>query len=160
MANQATLKGDGAADSWDSEPSEAGPVSHVARDVIELAELQARLFKLDVAASSARVRTALILAGAGAVILCMGLLLALVVAALALIEFADWAPWIAFGTVALTVLVISAILLLSARGIARRGVFTWKRSRDELQQNIAWVKSALTSKHLTTRNADRGARAM
>lgn len=158
MAHQASVNGNRVTPPT-GRPVSGGPISQVAHDVLELAELQARLFKLDVAASTSRVKTAVVLGAVGATLVLMGLFMALGVAALALIEFAGWDAWAAFGAVALAVILISGILLFLAKRAAGSGVFNCDRSRDEFQKNVTWLKSALTGKHSTSRGVDEQVRA-
>lgn len=158
MAHQASVNGSGATPPTGRSVT-GGPISQVAHDVLELAELQARLFKLDVDASTSRVKSAVVLGAIGATLLLMGLFMALGVAALALIEFAGWDAWAAFGAVALAVIIISGLLLFLAKRAAGGGVFNCDRSKDELQKNVAWLKSALSGKHSTSRGVDEQVRA-
>jgi Putative Actinobacterial Holin-X, holin superfamily III len=158
MASQATIMaGNGSASIHRAHGTEASPVTHIARDVLELGELQTNLFLLDMKSSSARIRNAVIFAIAGAIVLWMGCLIALVAGAYALVEFAGWPESGAFGAVALGAVIISALMLLAAWRIWRRGILTWDRSREELQQNIAWLKSALSKEHHAPRRATHGA---
>lgn len=147
MADQTTMTGNGHATRQRAQDRDSSPLSHIAYDVVELSELQARLALLDLEDSTARIRNALIFIAAGAIVLWMACLIGLVTAAYALVEVAGWDGWVAFGTVALAALVLSVLLLLAAWRCWRKGLFTWDRSRDELQRNIAWLKSALSGQH-------------
>jgi uncharacterized membrane protein YqjE len=124
-------------------PDVAGSVSGLTHDVIELAELQTRLLKLDLQKSTQKTRTCLILAVIGACLLLASLPVALVALAALLVEQFEWSQSAALGVATLVGLVLAGIFAGAAYGIARSGLFAIDRSRDEFNRNIAWIKSTL-----------------
>jgi uncharacterized membrane protein YqjE len=124
-------------------PDVAGSVSELAHDVIELSELQAKLFALDLKRSSQRTRTVLILAIVGLCILLGTIPVALLALAHLLIEQLGWAQSAALGVAALVGLGLAAILVGIAWAMIKSGLLSLQRSREELSRNIEWLKSML-----------------
>ncbi len=124
-------------------PDVAGSVSGLTHDVIELSELQAKLFMLDVKKTSQRTRTCLILAVIGICVLLGSIPVALLALAELLIEQLAWSRAAALGVATLVGLALSAIFAGAAYSILRSGLLSLQRSREELKRNIAWVKSML-----------------
>lgn len=131
-------------------PSVANSLSGLTHDVIELAELQAQLFALDVKETSQGTRTALILAVVGACALLGAVPIALTALAELLIAQLSWSSAASYGVATLVGIMLASALLVAAWVRFRSGVVTLKRSRDELSRNLAWVKANLRSR--TTRN--------
>jgi hypothetical protein len=127
-------------------PDVAGSVSGLAHDVIELSELQLQLLRLDIRKSSQKVRLCLVLAIIGVCLLIASIPVALLALAEVFVEQLDWARSAAIGAAALVGLLLSAIFAGAAYGIVRSGLFSLDRSRDELNNNMAWVKSTLRSR--------------
>jgi hypothetical protein len=124
-------------------PNVADSLGGLTHDVIELAELQAQLFALDVRETTQSTRTALIVAIMGACAALGSIPVALIALAQLLIEQLSWSAATSYGVAALVGLVISVVLLLTAWPRFRSGAVTMKRSREELSRNVAWVKSSL-----------------
>jgi uncharacterized membrane protein YqjE len=124
-------------------PEVAESVSGLTHDVIELGELQAQLLMSELKKSSQKTRTCLILAIVGVCLLLASLPVALFALAEVLVEQLDWSRSAAFGVSALVGLLLSGVLFGWTYAIARRGLFSLQRSRDEFNQNIAWIKSTL-----------------
>lgn len=124
---------------------DASPVgaARLARDVLELGELQARLLLLDAQASSAHARAAIACVVTGAIFVLCTVAVALVWIAAALVEWAGW-PWVAGLAVSAGVgALLAGVLLLVAWSHWRRGWSVWRRSRHELGSNVDWLKATL-----------------
>jgi len=126
-----------------NEPNIAASFSGLAHDVIELAELQAQLFALDVKSTSEKTRTSLILAVASG----SALLGSVPVGLFALGELFRYQFKISeaagFGFAALVGVALSAALMTAAWSHFKSDQVSMKRSREELSRNLAWVKSNL-----------------
>ncbi len=129
-----------------NEPNVAASFSDLAHDVIELTELQANLFALDVKDTSRSTRTALILGVSGVVVLLGTIPVALVSLAALLIEQLGWSNAAGFGAATLVGVLLGAGILAAAWSRFRTSAVTLHRSRDELRRNIAWVKSSLRNR--------------
>ena len=126
-----------------NEPNIAASFSGLAHDAIELAELQAQLFALDVKTTSEKTRTSLVLAVAGA----CTLLSSVPVGLFALGELFRYMFGISepagFGLATLVGIVLSTVLMTAAWSRLKSGQVSMRRSREELSRNLAWVKSNL-----------------
>lgn len=125
------------------DPDVAASFSGLAHDAIELAELQAQLLAMDAKAASRAARTSAVL---GVVATCL-LLGAVPVMLLAVGEtFAalfGWARWVAMSAAAVLGLALSAAAGVGAWFRLRTGLASFKRSREELRYNVAWIKTNL-----------------
>jgi hypothetical protein len=117
----------------------------LAHDVIELAELQSKLFTLDVKSSAQKTRTSLLLAAAGACVLLGSIPVALFALAEVFVEQLGWSEAGGFAVATLIGLVISGGLLAAGWMRFKSGLNTMHRSREELSRNIAWIKASLRS---------------
>jgi hypothetical protein len=131
-------------------------VLRLARDAMELGELQMRLLLLDMQNSSANARAAIIYAVVGAIVVLSASEAALLWVAAALVEWAGW-PWVAGLAAAVGVgVLLGSIALVVSWLHWRRGMVTWRRSGHEFGQNIAWLKAVLGarrgSSHSSSRN--------
>jgi hypothetical protein len=126
-----------------NEPGIRQSFSGLAHDVIELGELQAKLLMMDLHASTARVRATIVLAVLGVAVLlgCFPVVLLTVVELL--VTTADWSRVAAYACVSFVSLAVCAILFAVAWAKVRHGLSTFDRSREELRQNLAWVKTSL-----------------
>ncbi len=124
-------------------PNVADSLGGLTHDAIELAELQAQLFALDVKETTQSVRTALILAIAGVCAVLGSIPVALIALAHVLIEQLNWMVAVSYSVATLAGVVIGVALLLTAWMRFRSRAVTMKRSREELSRNVAWVKSSL-----------------
>lgn len=127
-------------------PDVAGSVSELTHDVIELSELQAKLFVLDVKKSSRRTRTCLILAVVGVCLLLGTIPVALFALAQLLVEQLQWSQSAALGVATLVGLALAAIAAGTAWGIVKSGLVSLQRSREEFGRNIDWLKSTLRTR--------------
>lgn len=124
-------------------PDVVGSFSGLTHDVIELSELQAKLFALDIKNSTQRTRTCLILAIIGVCLLLASIPVALLTLAELLVEQLDWSRAAALGTATLVGVVLSAVFAGAAYLLVRKGLFSLERSRDELNRNLSWIKTTL-----------------
>jgi uncharacterized membrane protein YciS (DUF1049 family) len=124
-------------------PDVAGSVSGLTHDVIELGELQAKLLALDLKKSSRKTRTCLILAVIGICVLLGSIPVALLALAEVLVEQLEWSRSAALGVATLVGLLLTAIFAGAAYAIVRSGLLSLQRSREEFNNNIAWIKSTL-----------------
>jgi uncharacterized membrane protein YqjE len=124
-------------------PDVAGSFSELTHDVIELTELQGKLFMLDLKKSSQRTRTVLILAIVGVCFLLGTIPVALMALAHLLMEQLGWTQAAALGVATLVGVGLAAIVLVAAWAIVKSGLISLHRSREELSRNIEWLKSTL-----------------
>jgi hypothetical protein len=126
-----------------AEHNVAASFSGLAHDAIELAELQAQLLKLDAqaAARNGGISAALLIGGACLLLGCVPVAL-LALAEVFVAQF-GWSRTGALGAAAAIGLAISATAGAAAWYRLRRALASLQRSRDELNRNIAWLKSNL-----------------
>lgn len=124
-------------------PNVAASVSELTNDVIELTELQTQLFVLDLKKSAQKARTCLILSVVGICFLLGSIPVALFALAELLVAQLAWSRAAGFGVAALVGLLLSAIVVGVAWGYIKDGLVSLDRSREELNRNIAWLKSTL-----------------
>ena len=124
-------------------PNVAASVSELTNDVIELTELQAQLFVLDLRKSAHKARTCLILSVVGICLLLGSIPVALMALAYLLVEQFAWSRAAGFGVATLVGLLLSAMVVGVAWGYIKDGLVSLDRSREELNRNIAWLKSTL-----------------
>lgn len=134
-------------------PSVAASVSDLTHDVIELSELQARLLSLDAMQSVAKGKVCLIMAIVGTCMLLGTIPVALLTIAALLVEQLEWSYAAAAAVATGIGLLIAAIVLGVAYGYVKKGLTSFDRSREELQRNIAWLKSTLKSRGHAERTA-------
>jgi uncharacterized membrane protein YciS (DUF1049 family) len=140
MVHQAEVNTNGKAKAT---PNVAASFTGLAHDAIELAELQAKLLKLDAQAAARN-------SGIGAALAVVGVCLLLgcvPVALLALGEWCvaefDWSRAAAYAAAAAIGLALSAICATAAWMRVRTALASLQRSRDELNHNLAWIKAHL-----------------
>ena len=127
-------------------PPVAESVSGLTHDMIELGELQAHLLMAELKKSSEKTRICLIFAIVGICLLLASIPVALFALAEILVEQLDWSRSAGFGVAALVGLLVSGVSFGSAYAIVRSGLFSLQRSREEFNQNIAWIKSTLRNR--------------
>ena len=110
-------------------------------DAMTLAELQGKLFLVDVQDDLKRLILPVALLLTGVVLALTCLPIALVTIALGLMAGADLAPWLAFLITLGGALVIALMLILAGVWYFRHGLTFLNRSRAEWDQNIRWFKS-------------------
>jgi uncharacterized membrane protein YqjE len=128
------------------QPGVANSVSELTHNAIELAELQAKLFSLDVKETSQNTGISIGLVICSVCILLGSVPVLLIALALALHELLDWSPAVSYAVAALIGILISVGIAAAAWTQFRRGIATMKRSREELSRNIAWLKSNLRNR--------------
>jgi len=121
----------------------ASSFAGLTHDVIELAELQAQLFTLDIKNTSKQARTSLALVIGGVCLLLGTIPVLLATIAAALNQYAAWS-WAASLAMATVIGIAGAGTVM---GVAwsrfRSGIVTMERSREEFNRNVAWVKTSL-----------------
>jgi hypothetical protein len=128
------------------QPGVASSFAELSHNAIELAELQAQLFSLDVkeTSQSAGISIALIV---GSVCMLLGTVpVVLIAIAQLLVEKLDWSQSAGYGVAALIGILASAGIGAAAYTRFSSGMAAMKRSREELNRNIAWLKSNLRSR--------------
>ena len=129
----------------DDEPSVATSFSGLAHDVIELGELQAQLFVHDVKSTGQKTRTSLLLGVIGACVLLGSVPVLLLALGQLIAEQTGWPLSGGFAIAAIVGIAASAAFLAVAWNRLSVGLNSMQRSRDELNRNIAWIKSSLRS---------------
>lgn len=127
------------------EPNVAASFSELTHDAIELAELQAKLFALDMKCTTQRTRTSLILLVNGVCLLLGTMPVALITVAQFCMQNLEWTPVGAYAMATLVGIVLSGSILGAAWMRFQSGMHVLERSREELGRNIAWVKASLRS---------------
>jgi hypothetical protein len=146
MDGETTMNGNGKAQT--KMPDVAASVSDLTHDVIELSELQAKLLILDVKQTSQNARTCLILGAAGACLLLGTVPVALIFLG-ELLDGLGMSRVAGFGVATLVGIALVATLFGLAWWHVKSGMVSLQRSRDELNRNIAWIKSTLRSRGQT-----------
>jgi hypothetical protein len=141
MVHQAEVNPNGQAKA--AEPNVAESFTGLAHDAIELAELQAQLLKLDVQAAARNGGMSVALFVGGACLLLGSVPVALAALAEVFVARWDWTQAGAYGAAAAIGLAISAAVGAGAWLRVRSALASLQRSRDELNRNIAWIKSNL-----------------
>jgi uncharacterized membrane protein YqjE len=129
-----------------AEPNVAASFSELTHDVIELAELQGKLFALDIKNTSQKARTGLVLGLVGVSLLLGSIPVALFALAELMIRQFDWTRDAGYGLATLIGVLLSGGILAAAWASFRTGISTLERSRDELKRNITWIKSSLRTR--------------
>ncbi len=128
------------------QPNVTSSFSELTHNAIELAELQAQLFSLDVkeTSQSAGISIALVI---GSVCILLGTIpVVLIAIAQLLVEKLGWPLSAGYGVAALIGIVASTVIGAAAYARFSNGIATMKRSREELNRNIAWLKSNLRNR--------------
>jgi hypothetical protein len=130
-----------------SDPNVVASFTGLAHDVVELAELQGQLLKLDAVASGRTMRggIALLMVGIGLLLGCMPILWLII--AESLVEFAGWTRTPALGLSLLVGLVITGGVIALSWMKLQTVFSSFQRSQEELTRNVKWIKTAL--KHQT-----------
>lgn len=123
-----------------SPPKMRKSVSALTRNVIELAELQFELFKLDSAKATRKVKATIVFFAIGLALLLASLPVAMMAAGEALVQFQDWSRAAAWAVSAASGLGLCLILLFLAWWKLNQALASWRRSNKELSQNVNWLK--------------------
>src|SRR5262245_34534188 len=94
-----------------AEPTVAGSVSSMARDAVELAELQGQLLMCDLKRSGENARISLVLVALGLCVLLSSIPVALMALAQVFINYVGWPPAAGYGVAALIGILIGAVAL-------------------------------------------------
>lgn len=145
MASQATLNG-GTNRIWTPNEPEGviEGVGSLGSNLANLAMLQARLALIDL-------RDSLLAARVSLIVLATGLLLIPCCLVIGLLGLADWLadlaharPYAVRMILAAGVIVVGAVAGLLALRRLTRSFTSFRRSQDELQRNLAWVRTVLS----------------
>jgi hypothetical protein len=115
----------------------------LAYDVVELADLQLRLFAADGQECARRITPPVLMMVVGLVIVLGGLPLALVGLAYALVDLAGLPVWIAILCSVTAGSLLGTALIVAGARRAGPQLAIWQRSTGELRENIQWLKAAL-----------------
>jgi hypothetical protein len=125
------------------DPNVVASFSDLAHDVLELAELQGELLKLDAIASWKTTRTGVTLLVVGACLLLGCVPILWLTIAEALVEFAEWPRTLSLA-VALVIGLVVAGGVAAAAWLKLKSMFaSFERSREEFARNLDWVKTSL-----------------
>jgi Putative Actinobacterial Holin-X, holin superfamily III len=138
MVHQAEVNTNGKAKA--AERNVAASFTDLAHNAIELAELQAKLLKLDAQAASRNGGMSFAMLIVGVVLLLGCMPVALVALGEVFIAQWDWTRAAAYGAAAAIGIVLSAGAVAMAWYRLRAALAALERSRCELARNIAWIK--------------------
>lgn len=128
----------------DSNPL-AGGVRKFTYDVISLAELQGHLFLEDLRASRVRLMRSALLLGVAPVAGLAGLIVLLLGGGRLIAESFDWNTSVVHVVLALVAIVGGSVCGRFGWKALERSVSVFSRSRDELGDNMTWLKQVLQS---------------
>jgi hypothetical protein len=138
-------------------PNVAASVSDLTHDVIELSELQMQLLSLDAKHSVANAKACIMMAVIGASLLLGTIPVALLAIAALFVEQLEWSYALSIGVATGIGILLAATVLGVAYGYVKNGLVSFERSREELQRNIAWLKSTLKTRgHVEKATAQSG----
>ncbi len=115
-------------------------IGDLAHDVVELVELQSRLFMLDARESAKTSLTGAMLVLAGAILLLSGASGLIFALGWVLFDVAGWSRSASFAVAGGAGLLISGILAWLGVRKLRSGINTFRRSGRELSQNLQWFR--------------------
>lgn len=123
-------------------------VGAFAKDVLTLTELQSQLLVADMRECSRRglVPSLVVLVGLALGLACFPI--ALVTAALGLVQFLETSSFTAFLIVVVAGAICSVLLCIVGWIQVRQRVAVLRRSRDELVRNLYWIKQVLARNRL------------
>jgi hypothetical protein len=127
-------------------PNVAASVSDLTHDVIEISELQVQLLSLDAKQSVEKLKACIVMAVIGAAIVLGSIPVALLAIGAVFVERLDWPYDAAIGVATAIGLAAAGAVLAVAYSYVKRGLVSFDRSREELQRNIAWLKSTLKTR--------------
>jgi hypothetical protein len=112
-------------------------------DITTLAELQGKLFVVDVQDGVSKLVISVVLVAVGAIIALGCVPIALAAIAIAIFEYARLPLAASFGISLLIGLVLAAALTIPALYAIKKGLWMFERSRDEWRKNMQWAKEAM-----------------
>jgi len=119
-------------------------VGDLLHDIMSLGELQAQLLEVDARESLQKARTPVAMLVAGAVIALGAVPVLLIAVAEGLHELAAWDRWVSYLTSGVIGAAGGGLLMWLAGRQSAEFIAVFKRSRNELAENIRWIKYALT----------------
>jgi len=123
--------------------SVVGSIAELGNDIMTLAELQAKLLALDLKECTAQAGTSLALILAGLTVMLASLPVAVLGVAYLVADALGIKPgWAMLLTVAV-VLVLGGVLLAVCVPRLRRSFAAFRRSREELNRNLSWIRTVL-----------------
>lgn len=128
------------------EPNVATSFSGLTHDVIELAELQAKLFALDIKSTTQKARMSLIMSVVGVCLLLGTIPVALMAIGEFFIGQFGWPRAAGYALAALLGIAASGGILAAGWLRLRTGLSAMQRSGEELSRNIAWLKSSFRNR--------------
>ncbi len=143
MADQETLIS-GQASAFEAIPGGlVGNVAEFGNDVATLVELQAKLAAADFKESLAKTAIPLVLVIVGAILLLAALPVLLIGVGSLLAPVLGWSFGLAVLVTAVVALAIAAVLVLVSVGRLAHGFDSFRRSREELTRNIAFIRTVV-----------------
>lgn len=121
-----------------------GGVGAFGNNMVNLATLQARLLKIDVAEASRLAVPALVVLILAVLAIPSAFVLAALGLALWLIDSGTLSPPLAHVAVGAGILVLTALAAVGAALVLRKSLAAFRSSVEELQRNLAWVQTVLT----------------
>lgn len=119
-------------------------VGELLHDIVSLSELQAQLLAVDARESMQKAQTPIVLLGAGMAVALGAVPVLLLGLAEALVLLLEWERAVAYPLSGLIGIVLGGGLVYAAWKQAEAVIAVFKRSQDELAENIRWIKYALT----------------
>jgi uncharacterized membrane protein YqjE len=127
----------------EDEQARSAGLAKLARDLIELIELQFQLLALDLREGKSRAILPLVLAAIAVLLFLAALPVMLVGASWLLVSLTNVSAPAAFLIVSLTTLAVSGILGLAAYYKLNQVARIFTRSQRELKSNLSWIKRTL-----------------
>jgi type IV secretory pathway VirB3-like protein len=147
MADQTSVRSAGAADLRDGHHANGvgvvGSIADFWTDMTTLVELQTKLTELDLKDSSQRalVPLGMVVAGLAVALGCVPVALLGIAAILA--SGLGMSPGLAMLLTAAVAIILAGLLLFVSARLLVRSLEPFRRSREELVRNLAWVRSVL-----------------
>jgi uncharacterized membrane protein YqjE len=120
-------------------------ISSLLHDVIELGELQSRLFAVDLNEARRGALLPALLVFASLFLAAASVPIALLGIGWALVEFVGWSHAVAFAVTAGGALLVAGATAWLGWRLLTNAVAKLARSRNELATNVSWIKNALKS---------------
>lgn len=126
--------------------------SQVARDIIDLAELQMQLLSVDSQEAKRKAVKAVAFTGIGATLAGSALTTAMVGGGFLLHELADWTVGSSLLTIAGATLALVAILLFAAVRAVNTAAAAMNETKSEFAENLKWIKAVIVAPETSPRN--------
>lgn len=141
MAGQTTVNGAGTTSRRPSGVFDS--IDALGSDLGNLASLQMRLAVCDTKESLQRLTPSLVLGGFAILVMPASVVIGLLAVAYWLVNSFSFTPPAAFLLVAGAGLILSSLSLLFAIRLSRGSFTTFRRSSEEFQRNIAWIRTVM-----------------